>query len=115
MALDERDVSMDSEYRRELEKKLGSRTGIRLPQVFVKGQCLGGAEEIKQLHESGELGRILRGLPVSDPGSVCDGCGDARFVPCGHCNGSRKIFDGQLRRCPHCNENGLVRCPQCCN
>ncbi|OMP00913.1 hypothetical protein CCACVL1_03255 [Corchorus capsularis] len=31
--------------------------------------------------------------------------------------GSRKVFDedeGLLKRCLECNENGLIRCPECC-
>ncbi|XP_058107003.1 uncharacterized protein At3g28850 [Magnolia sinica] len=114
--VDERDISMDSAYRRELQNAIGQKT-VSLPQVFVRGKHIGGAEEIKQLHEAGELARILDGFPMQDPGVVCDACGGARFVPCVNCSGSRKLFvedEGQLRRCPECNENGLVRCPHCC-
>lgn len=116
--VDEKDISMDSEYRKELENLFEGRKGFSLPKVFIRGKCIGGAEEIKQLHEDGELGKLLEGFPVKDPGLVCDGCGDARFVLCPNCNGSRKVFeegDGGLRRCPGCNENGLIRCPSCCS
>ena len=78
---------------------------------------VGGVEEIKQMNESGELGKLLRGFPVKDPGFVCEACGDARFVPCTNCSGSRKVFEEEeaaLRRCTHCNENGLIKCPACC-
>lgn len=73
---------------------------------------------IKQLFETGELAKILQGLPIRKPGSVCGGCGDARFVPCLNCSGSRKVFDEDeetLKRCIECNENGLIRCPNCCS
>ncbi|XP_028789759.1 uncharacterized protein At5g39865-like [Neltuma alba] len=117
VAVDERDISMDSSYRRELQNSLRSKA-MTLPQIFIRGKHVGGAEEIKQLNESGELAKLLKGFPIQDPGSVCERCGDARFVPCPNCNGSRKVFkeeEGQLRRCPNCNENGLIRCPSCCS
>lgn len=114
--VDERDISMDSAYRKELQSVLGAKN-VSLPQVFIKGKYVGGAEVIKQLFETGELAKILQGLPIRKPGSVCGGCGDARFVPCMNCSGSRKVFDEDddtPKRCSECNENGLIRCPNCC-
>ncbi|XP_030449604.1 uncharacterized protein At3g28850-like [Syzygium oleosum] len=114
--VDERDISMDSSYKSELQSVLRGKA-LSLPQVFVRGKHVGGAEEIKQLNEAGELAKLLDGLPVKDSGSVCETCGDARFLPCSSCDGSRKIFDedeGQTRRCLDCNENGLIRCYSCC-
>ncbi|OVA01164.1 Glutaredoxin [Macleaya cordata] len=116
VSVDERDISMDSAYRKELQGALGEKT-VTLPRVFIRGKYLGGAEEIKQLHEVGELAKLLEGFPVKDPRLVCESCGDLRFIPCLNCNGSRKVFaeeEEQLRRCPDCNENGLIRCPNCC-
>ncbi|XP_010273192.1 PREDICTED: uncharacterized protein At5g39865-like [Nelumbo nucifera] len=113
--VDERDISMDSAYRKELQSVLGEKT-VSLPKVFIRGKYIGGADEIRQLHEVGELAKLFKGFPVREPGFVCGSCGDARFVPCLNCNGSRKVFDEeeeQLRRCPECNENGLIRCPDC--
>lgn len=113
--VDERDVSMDSKYRKELQNVFQGKR-FSLPQVFVRGKCLGGAEEIKQLHEDGELAVLLKGFPVKDPGLVCRSCGDARFVLCCDCNGSRKCFrDGEMKMCDNCNENGLIHCPGCCS
>ncbi|KAK3025255.1 hypothetical protein RJ639_044497 [Escallonia herrerae] len=114
--VDERDISMDSAYKKELLNVLGKKN-VSLPQVFIRGKYIGGAESVKQLHEVGELERMLKGLPVRPPGYVCEMCGDARFIPCGECSGSKKFFDEddeQLKRCPECNENGLIRCPTCC-
>ncbi|KAF5180978.1 Glutaredoxin [Thalictrum thalictroides] len=117
--VDERDISMDSAYRNELQCALDkNKVALSLPQVFVKGKYLGGVEKVKQLHEDGELAKFVEGFPVQDPGFVCENCGDARFVPCSNCNGSRKVYmeeEGQLRRCSNCNENGLIRCPSCCS
>ncbi|XP_047323993.1 uncharacterized protein At5g39865 [Impatiens glandulifera] len=116
--VDERDISMDSAYKNELQGAFGGKL-VGLPQVFVGGKHIGGAEQIKQINESGELARILQDFPVCDLVLSCDGCGDARFLPCPNCNGSRKVFEedegGRLRRCPECNENGLIRCPTCCS
>ncbi|KAJ6428145.1 hypothetical protein OIU84_023542 [Salix udensis] len=108
---------MDSAYKKELQSVLGEKN-VSLPQVFIKGDHVGGAEVIKQMFETGELVRVLDRFPRQQPGFVCEGCGDARFVPCGNCSGSRKLFDedeGVLKRCLECNENGLIRCPDCCS
>ncbi|KAE9599766.1 putative thioredoxin-like protein [Lupinus albus] len=118
VAVDERDISMDSSYRKELQNAVGGIQTVTLPQVFIRGKYIGNAEKMKQLNESGELAKLLNGFPIQDPGFVCDNCGDARFVPCTNCSGSKKVFmeeDGELRRCPDCNENGLIRCTCCCS
>lgn len=70
-------------------------------------------------------------------GGICEACGEIRFVPCDTCSGSCKIYyegdyddddddeeqqaeseetaDYGFQRCPDCNENGLIRCPICCD
>ncbi|GAB2279204.1 hypothetical protein Dimus_013854 [Dionaea muscipula] len=53
--VDERDFSMDSMYMKELQSALGGKTMITLPQVFIGGRHIGGAEEIMRLHELGEF------------------------------------------------------------
>ncbi|KAH7533896.1 hypothetical protein FEM48_Zijuj04G0180200 [Ziziphus jujuba var. spinosa] len=124
----ERDVSMDRGFRdelRELMRGKGKETLVP-PRVFVKGRYIGGAEEVLKIAEEGLLGEILEGLPKRRTGSVCEGCGDVRFLPCFRCNGSCKMVMavkeemGQKQggaavvvRCPDCNENGLVLCPIC--
>ncbi|KAL0923093.1 hypothetical protein M5K25_007138 [Dendrobium thyrsiflorum] len=112
VAVDERDVSMDAAYRAELQGLIGGKgRPVSLPQVFLRGRHIGGAEELRQLHEAGEMERLLEGVPLQDPSFVCGGCGGVRFVPCGNCSGSRKVFvedEGRLRRCEECNENGLL-------
>lgn len=115
--VDERDISMDLAYKKELQSVLGDKN-VSLPQVFFGGKYLGGADVIKQLCETGELAKLLAKYPKMAPGFVCDYCGDVRFVPCTNCSGSRKVFDedeGELKRCLECNENGLIRCPDCCS
>lgn len=117
VCVDERDISMDSAYRKELQSALGGKV-VSLPRVFIGGKYIGGVDEVKQLHECGELGKILEGFPVRDLGYACEGCGDVRFLPCPNCSGSKKVFEeeeGKLRRCAECNENGLIRCPSCCS
>ncbi|BAF15957.1 uncharacterized protein At3g28850 [Oryza sativa Japonica Group] len=125
--LDERDVSMHAVFRAELAELLGPGgfACAALPRVFVDGRYLGGAEDVHALHEAAELARMLEGCeaaPVRKLGymEACAACGDVRFVPCETCYGSCKIFvdddvdAGEFRRCPDCNENGLIRCPVCC-
>ncbi|KAK9126727.1 hypothetical protein Scep_015573 [Stephania cephalantha] len=112
--VDERDLSMDAAFVAELHHLFG---GVgELPRVFVGGRYVGGLEEIRQLHEAGELQKTVQGFPKVEPG-VCDQCGGYRFVLCDKCNGSHKCFlghkNGGFRNCSVCNENGLVRCSSC--
>ncbi|PWZ45783.1 Uncharacterized protein Zm00014a_023778 [Zea mays] len=132
--LDERDVSMHAAFRSELRDLLGAGfEGPALPRVFVDGRHdLGSAEGVRALHEAGELARALAACECeasAEPTTgrlghacSCAACGEARFVPCGTCHGSCKVFvDDErcrlaafFRQCPDCNENGLIRCPVCC-
>ncbi|MCO5572215.1 hypothetical protein L7F22_025967 [Adiantum nelumboides] len=115
--VDERDVWMHSEFKNELNDVLnGLFMGMPLvPRLFIKGRYVGGAEVIKQLHEEGILSCLMDGLTMGLIHSVCSGCGDARFVPCLTCNGSRKVpnADNEVTQCCSCNENGLLMCPMC--
>ncbi|KAF8044122.1 hypothetical protein BT93_A2184 [Corymbia citriodora subsp. variegata] len=111
----ERDVSMDSGYKEELRKLVGSKE-VKVPLVFVKGRLIGGADEVVKLEEEGKLGILLDGIPRTSL-SCCEGCGGLRFVMCMECSGSCKVFDEEERkvvRCGECNENGLIHCPICC-
>ncbi|GMH05131.1 hypothetical protein Nepgr_006971 [Nepenthes gracilis] len=132
---DERDVSMHSGFKEELRDLLGD--GFNkggLPRVFVADSYIGGADEIRQMHEEGRLEKVLEGCQrmVEDGGSeaggggaadaVCEACGDIRFVPCETCSGSCKIYykacereyddhdDDQQRE--H-GQYGFYRCPDC--
>lgn len=120
--VDERDLSMHAGFKEELHAALGAPGS--LPQVFADGRHLGGAEEVRRMHESGELSKALGDCEMAPPAAAgkgialdaCSGCGGVRFVPCEECSGSCKVFLEELdtfRRCPDCNENGLVRCPLC--
>ncbi|KAK0585761.1 hypothetical protein LWI29_033710 [Acer saccharum] len=134
--IDERDVSMHSGFKDELKELLGD--GFNkggLPKVFVGSNYIGGAEEIRRLHEEGQLEKLVENCEIVDDScggggnaGACQACGDMRFVPCETCSGSCKIYyqeeeeeewegeesDFGFQRCPDCNENGLIRCPICC-
>ncbi|XWS53369.1 hypothetical protein CRYUN_Cryun11dG0151600 [Craigia yunnanensis] len=113
VSIDERDLSMDSRFLNELQGILGQRK-LGLPRVFIGGRYMGGAEEIKQLHETGELKKFVEGLPAAEP-CTCNVCGGYRFVLCNECNGSRKLYTEKsgFTTCTACNENGLIRCTSC--
>ncbi|KAF5725361.1 hypothetical protein HS088_TW23G00082 [Tripterygium wilfordii] len=135
----ERDVSMSFGVQGGAEGTIrnGFSAGA-LPRVFVGRKYIGGAEEIRRMHEEGELEKVVEGCEMVDDGGggangACEACGDVRFVPCETCSGSCKIYyasdeeddeeeedevsdEGEFgfHRCPDCNENGLIRCPICC-
>eukprot|EP00250_Pteridium_aquilinum_P014013 c21722_g1_i3 orf=1093-2601(+) len=109
--VDERDIWMHSKFKKELTNVIG--TAVSVPRVFIKGRYIGGAEDVKHLHEEGILQNLLEGLPA-ECSSVCDVCGGIRFVPCTTCRGSCKMVAiHEILRCPDCNENGLILCPSC--
>lgn len=139
--VDERDVSMHSGFKDELKELLGDGFGRGgLPRVFVGKKYIGGADDIRQMHEEGQLEKAVEGCEMAEDGAgsnggACEACGDIRFVPCETCSGSCKIYyekeeeeeegnkgeewegeesDYGFQRCPDCNENGLIRCPICC-
>lgn len=116
VAIDERDVSMDAGFMEELKTILGKRekTKLTLPRVFIGGRYIGGADEVIQLHEAGELKKYVEGLAPAEL-STCEVCGGDRFVLCDDCSGSKKYYSEKsgFRTCTACNENGLIRCPSC--
>ncbi|XP_031121668.1 uncharacterized protein At5g39865-like [Ipomoea triloba] len=116
VSVDERDVSMDGRFMEELQRVMGVRekTKLTLPRVFIGGRYVGGAKEIRQLHETGQLKKMVRGLAPAIP-DACQVCGGHRFVLCDECDGSHKCYRGKggFRTCTACNENGLIRCPSC--
>ena len=57
------DVLPDPEIRQELSELSGWPT---IPQVFVKGELVGGADIVQELHASGELEQKLTGALGDD-------------------------------------------------
>ena len=81
VAVDERDVSMDAVLRRELKALLAARgRAFALPQLFIGSRLVGGADEVRQLNETGQLRRLLDGAAGQDPTFVCDACGDRAIM-----------------------------------
>ncbi|KAJ8775308.1 hypothetical protein K2173_020312 [Erythroxylum novogranatense] len=133
--VDERDLSMHSRFKDELRELLGEGFKGGLPRVFIGNKYIGGAEEIKRMHEEGQLEKMVEVCEkvngsVGGVSGACEACGDIRFVPCERCSGSCKIYcedyddeeeeheddcEVGFQRCPDCNENGLIRCPVCCH
>ncbi|XP_073269717.1 uncharacterized protein [Primulina huaijiensis] len=117
VSIDERDLSMDSGFMDELQRILGQseKSKLTLPRVFIGGRYVGGVDEVKHLHESGQLKKHVEGLPSEDPGT-CEVCSGYRFILCRACSGSHKCYNSEksgFRSCAMCNENGLIRCPSC--
>ncbi|KAJ7000918.1 hypothetical protein NC653_011393 [Populus alba x Populus x berolinensis] len=115
--VDERDVSMHSGFKEELRELMGEGfSGGGLPRVFIGRKYVGGAEEIRRMHEERQLEKLVEGCEMLGD-EACETCGDIRFVPCETCSGSCKIYYEEygFQRCPDCNENGLIRCPICCD
>ncbi|KAI5084146.1 hypothetical protein GOP47_0000315 [Adiantum capillus-veneris] len=109
--VDARDIWMHSKFKEELTNIMGA--ALSVPRLFIKGRYIGGAEEVKRLHEEGILEYLVEGFPA-ECNSMCDFCGSVRFVPCNTCNGSCKMISiDEISRCPDCNENGLILCPSC--
>ena len=121
--VDKRDVSLDSTYKKELQSVLSSENKnsknlMTLPQVFIKGKHIGGAETIKHLIETDKLVKLLEGFLVQklEFSFGCNNCGDVWFVSCTKQNLSRKVFDEEedkVQRRLECGENGLIRCLDC--
>jgi glutaredoxin 3 len=63
IAFDEIDVTNDPDKRAWLVSTTGRRT---VPQIFIKGEPIGGSDELHALDSSGELARLL--LPEATAG-----------------------------------------------
>ncbi|KAH7301170.1 hypothetical protein KP509_23G015000 [Ceratopteris richardii] len=113
LRIDERDVSMHLGFLNELRGLMDRLVSV--PRLFIRGRYIGGVEEVTRLHDNGELNELFEGLPRDETMGSCDGCDGIRFVPCLECRGSCRIRcdDNTVKRCPDCNENGLIQCPIC--
>eukprot|EP00047_Mylnosiga_fluctuans_P021745 m.108659 g.108659 ORF g.108659 m.108659 type:complete len:547 (-) comp9012_c0_seq1:2096-3736(-) len=119
VTFEERDVFMSAAFHDELQARC---PGRGVPQIFLDGKHIGGATEIGDLNDSGELTQMLAHVPrVRDRTSgLCGQCGGKGFFPCTWCGGDRLSMFATMGsgetvrlRCTCCNENGLVRCTAC--
>jgi monothiol glutaredoxin len=63
------DILPDPQIRQDLSAISGWPT---IPQVFVKGELVGGADIVEELEQSGELEETLRAKLGDDYASSCD-------------------------------------------
>jgi glutaredoxin 3 len=63
ITFEEVDVSQDSAKRAWLVKTTGRRT---VPQIFIKGEAIGGSDELYALDRSGDLARRLKTEPQNE-------------------------------------------------
>lgn len=114
-----KDISMDKTYATELAER---NPGSYVPQLYVKGELLGGHNDVFKMNERGELTLALEGCeqrPMED----CNMCAGTGFMLCTWCGGSMQStpvsskFEKDHRKttlkCTVCNENGLERCREC--
>ncbi|KAH9310546.1 hypothetical protein KI387_025581, partial [Taxus chinensis] len=109
-----RDVLLSRSYLEEIRDISGK--CVSLPQLFMRGKCVGGYERIMELNERGKLKKLLGGYVNKSPREVCKGCGDMRHIVCFVCSGSKIFYRedlDEMASCNICNENGLLPCPAC--
>ena len=78
MDIIELDMMQNYQQANEIQRNVANMTGIRtVPQVFIYGQCIGGATDTMYKHKSGELEQLLRdGISSSDYDSTSDSSSD---------------------------------------
>lgn len=117
---EERDVFMNRTFQKEIMERTGM-PHVVVPQLFVEGQYLGGAQVVERLNETGELRKMLKPYKKTSVGGTCPMCGGYQYLPCPVCGGSKKSAQHRHRfsssiiylRCLNCDEGGLVRCEMC--
>lgn len=61
------DYTDDSDLRAAIRTKTGRRT---TPHVFIRERCVGGFDELRELHDSGRLAALLRDPTAEPPGAA---------------------------------------------
>jgi glutaredoxin len=94
-------VELDQiENGKELQDTLGQKTGRKtVPQVFVKGNPIGGCDDTLAAHQSGKLGQLL-GLAVANgPKSNAD-----LALQIDNLIASNKVMIFSKTTCPFCKK-----------
>ncbi|MCO5553114.1 hypothetical protein L7F22_006635 [Adiantum nelumboides] len=116
-AFDEKSVSQNPEYERELKNALNLPV-VAVPTICVRGKYIAGIDNIMQFFKKGILGSLLlETLPHGlKPNSTCL-CRGGKFLICPICKGKRTIVrQGEDPvSCRHCIGTGLLKCPGCRN
>ena len=114
---EERDI-FDQQYRKEYDTRF---KGLTPPQVIICNKHIGGAPELEQMVETGQIFELTKGIEkVSYFKYPCRNCAGHGYTNCSICLGScrSKTFRiGSTRelnylKCTVCKE-GLIRCIDC--
>ena len=115
---EERDL-LDQQFRKEYDELF---KGLTPPQVMICNKHIGGARELEDMVESGEIFKMARSIEkvsyFEDPCSNCAGYGYTNCSKCrGSCRSKITIPIGPTRelsylKCTFCDE-GLIKCANC--
>nr|GEV58218.1 hypothetical protein [Tanacetum cinerariifolium] len=78
-------------------------------KVFIGKKDIGGAMEIRRLHEDGHLENALEGCEMLDSDGFGVGVGGCESDEVSDDDEDKEEIDYRFQKCPDCNENRLIR------